>query len=125
MAPGGKREFNEGLFEAAHREIKEETGLRIKNLRIRATGNGFLKDINQELFWHFIVADYAGGKLKNSTTDGELVWLTPKEILSLDNLLAEMKYVLPHVFGNKTNVISYKAVYSKGNKLQSINIETA
>lgn len=45
MAPGGKREFNEGLFEAARREIKEETGLEIKNLRVRATGSAYLTRI--------------------------------------------------------------------------------
>ena len=39
MAPGGKREHNEGLFECARREIKEETGLEITNLRIKASGN--------------------------------------------------------------------------------------
>ena len=38
MAPGGKREQGEGLFEAAHREVMEETGLKIKKLKIRATG---------------------------------------------------------------------------------------
>lgn len=122
MAPGGKREHNEGLFEAAKREIEEETGLKIKNLRIKATGNGYLKDIDQELFWHFIVADYAGGKVKQSD-DGELVWLTPKEILELDNLLAEMKHVLPHTFSKSNEVISYKVVYEKGNKMTSFELE--
>src|SRR5579864_2542948 len=47
MAPGGKREFNEGLFECARREVLEETGLEIKNLRIKVSGNGYLKDLDQ------------------------------------------------------------------------------
>lgn len=50
MAPGGKREFNEGLFVATRREILEETGLTIKNLRIKAVGNAYLKDLDQEVF---------------------------------------------------------------------------
>src|SRR3990170_1054789 len=88
MAPGGHREFNEGLFECAKREIREETGLEIKNLRIKAVGNAFLKDLNQEFFFHFVFADYASGEVKQSIKDGELVWVTPEEMLKLDNLLA-------------------------------------
>lgn len=44
MAPGGKREFNEGLFTATRREVLEETGLQIKNLRIKAVGNAYLRE---------------------------------------------------------------------------------
>lgn len=53
MAPGGKREHNEGLFECARREIFEETGLKIKNLQIKATGNAYLKDLDLEVYFHF------------------------------------------------------------------------
>lgn len=124
MAPGGKREFNEGLFECAKREIKEETGLEIKNLRIKATGNAYLKDLDQELYFHFVVADYAGGELHQNPEDGELVWLTPEEISKLDNLLAEIHEVLPYILTDDNNVISYKAVYEKGNKMTDFILET-
>jgi len=53
MAPGGHREFNEGLFECARREIMEETGLSIAKLRVKAIGNGYLKDLDQEFYFHF------------------------------------------------------------------------
>lgn len=46
MAPGGHIEFNEGIFACAKREIMEETGLSIKNLKIKAVGVGHLQDIN-------------------------------------------------------------------------------
>lgn len=123
MAPGGHREFNEGLFECARREIKEEAGLRIKNLSVKAVGNAFLKDLNQEFYFHFVFADYAGGKLKQNTKDGKLVWLTSKEISRLDNLLAEIHEVLPYIFLNNSKVISYKAVYEKGNKMTEFQLE--
>ncbi len=126
MAPGGRREFNEGLFEAARREIKEETGLEIKNLRIKAAGNAHLKDLNIELYFHFIVAEYAGGKLKKNTDDdGELVWLTTEEIGKLDNLLSETKRVLSHIFKDDDKIVSYKAVYEKGNKMTQFNLESS
>lgn len=123
MAPGGKREFNEGLFEAARREIMEETGLKIKNLRVKAIGNAYLKDLNQELYFHFVFADYAGGKLKQNIEDGELMWLTKEEISKLDNLLSEIRNLLPYLFVNNSRLFSYKAVYEKGNKMVEFQTE--
>ncbi len=123
MAPGGKREFNEGLFSCARREILEETGLIIKNLHIRATGNGYLQDIDQEVFFHFVFADYESGEVLSSPPDGELVWLTPTEILQLDNVLAEIKQVGPYIFANPQQIISYTAVYDSGNHMAEFNLE--
>ncbi len=120
MAPGGHREFNEGLYECASREIEEETGLRIKNIKIRVAGNAFLKDLNEEFYFHLLTADYAGGRLKQKIDDGEFVWLTPKEILILPNLLAELKGILPHIFSNNDKVISYKACMKKAIKCHSL-----
>ena len=123
MAPGGKREFNEGLFECTRREIKEETGLEIHNLRIRATGNAYLKDLDEELYFHFVFADYLSGEIQQYTLDGELVWLTPAEIGKLDNLLAEIHKLMPRLFNDDQTVISYKAVYEKVNKMTDFYIE--
>lgn len=123
MAPGGHREFNEGLFECAKREVLEETGLKIKNLEIKVAGNAYLKDLDEEFFFHFIFADYAGGRLKQKVDDGEFVWLTKSQILKLDNILAELKTTLPIIFKSKTPV-SYTAVYEKGNDLISLHLET-
>lgn len=122
MAPGGHREFNEGLFECSRREILEETGLKIKNLKIKASGNAYLKDIDEEFYFHFIFADYAGGRLKQKVDDGEFIWLTMKEILKKENLLAELTTILPIIEKSK-EIISYKAIYEKGNKLMSLEIE--
>lgn len=123
MAPGGHREFNEGLFACAHREIFEETGLQIKNLQIKATGNAFVKDIDQEFFFHMLVADYAGGELQTNESDGSFKWLTKKEILNLPKLLPELKHILPHVLSNKKNAISYTAYYETGTEMTSFALE--
>jgi ADP-ribose pyrophosphatase YjhB (NUDIX family) len=123
MAPGGKREFNEGLFTAARREILEETGLHIKNLRIKAIGNAYLKDLDQEIFFHFVFADYAGGEVLQNPNDGQLLWLTPEEIEHHPNVLAEIKKVTSYIFQKNSEVISYTAVYEKGNELAEFEIE--
>ena len=124
MAPGGTREFTEGLFSCARREILEETGLKIKNLSVRAVGTAFLKDINQEIHFHFLTADFSSGKLKPETGVGKLMWLKPTEILQLENLLSEHKRILPHVFGKDPRVVSFRCVYSKGNDLEEIVVES-
>ena len=123
MAPGGKREFNEGLFECARREVREETGLEIKNLRIMSTGCGYLKDLDQEVYLHYLSADYASGEVHQHPEDGELVWLTPEEIGKLDNVIAELKEILPYLFKPDSDVISYKAVYEAGNKMTEFILE--
>lgn len=123
MAPGGKREFNEGLFACARREVSEETGLEIKNLRIKVAGNGYLKDLDQEIYFHFIFADYKSGALKQNPENGELVWLTPAEIVKLPNLLAEIHKILPYLFSRSNKVVSYTAVYEKGNEMSEFYLE--
>lgn len=123
MAPGGHLDFNEGLFECARREIREETGLSIKNIKVKAIGTAYLKDLNQELFFHFLTADYGEGKLTQNPNDGELVWLTSKEIEKLPTLLAEIRKVLPYIFRNNNGIISYKATYEKGNDMIEFQIE--
>lgn len=123
MAPGGHREFNEGLIECAKREIYEETGLKIKNIKIKVVGNAYLKDLNTEFYFHLLTADYESGELISHPTDGELKWLSPNEIYKLDNLLAELKEVLSHIFSDSESAISYKAEYEKDNKLTLFELE--
>lgn len=123
MAPGGHIEFNEGLFEATRREVLEETGLAIKNLKVKVVCAAYLEDLDQELFYHFVTGDYAGGKLTFSDHDGEMVWLTSKEIAKLPTLLAEIKEVLPYLFDNTDDVVSFKATYKQGNEMTSFTLE--
>lgn len=125
MAPGGHIEFNEGLYAAARREILEETGLTIKNLRIKVVGNAYLKDLDQELFFYWIMADYAGGELQFTDHDGEMAWLTPEEIAKLPTLLPEMREVVAQLFDNTPEIISYTASYEKGADMTSFILENA
>lgn len=123
MAPGGHIEFNEGLFEAARREVMEETNLNIKDIEVKVVGTAFLKDLDQEFFFHLLVAEYESGELQTSTKDGEFAWLTPEEIIKLPTLLAELHAVLPHIFSKEKSVISYKAEYDSGNVMKSFTLE--
>lgn len=123
MAAGGHREFNEGLFECAKREIFEETGLKIANLRIRATGNAYLKDLDREFFFHMLVADYVSGNVPLTTSDGTFSWMTSSEILQQDNLLSELKQIIPYICDETLPIASYKAVYKVGNNMTYFELE--
>lgn len=122
MAPGGKREFNEGLFTCAKREIKEETGIIIKNIRIKACACAYLEDLKQEIFFHLLFADYKSGRLKKSE-DGKLQWFKSSEILKLPHLLSELRILGEKLFTENKEIITYKAVYKKDNKLKFFRIE--
>lgn len=123
IGPGGHQEFCEGLFQCTRREIKEETGLDIRDIRIRATGIAHLQDIDQEFSFHILTAKYAGGELLEQSNDGEFAWLTLEEISSLENLFAELKYLMPRLAADDSEVLSVRAVYSKGNELVEFEIE--
>ncbi len=70
-----------------------------------------------------MTAKYAGGELIPNPTDGELVWLTPQELCKLDDVLAELKPLIPRLLENSSEVISVRAVYKKGNELLEFEIE--
>jgi 8-oxo-dGTP pyrophosphatase MutT (NUDIX family) len=124
MAPGGKREFNEGLFAATRREVMEETGLTISNLRVRAIGNAYLRDLDQEFYFHFVFADYVSGKEKLETEDGTFEWLSPAEIITKEKMLPEIAKVASHIFDPTKPIVSYTAVYARGIELESFTIES-
>lgn len=69
-------------------------------------------------------ADYAGGELPENPEDGKLEWMTLEEILKLDDLLSELRGVLPIVLGNNPEIISYCAEYEIGNKMIEFKIES-
>lgn len=78
---GGKVDVNENPYIAAKREILEESGLTVKNLKLEA----IILEIDPEkegvnwLIFEFI-ADYESGELTD-TVEGKLVWLPKQELL--------------------------------------------
>jgi len=59
--PGGHLEFNESIETCAKREVLEETGIQIKNLRYGPYTNDIFTDENKHYVTLFVTADYDSG----------------------------------------------------------------
>ena len=104
MGPGGKQDDHEAVNETAAREMLEETGVKVKNLKLRAVGthNHFYKE---KVYLVFIfVADYDGGGLIDSN-EGELEWHGIEELLNEEKIWPDLKIYLPHIIGSDTGVM--------------------
>ena len=62
--PGGHLEFNESVEECAVREVREETGIEIKNLRLGPFTNDVFEKEAKHYVTLFVIAEYASGKAK-------------------------------------------------------------
>ncbi len=77
---GGKVDINEGPLQAAERELFEEAGLKVANVRLEAVLTDIHKDgVNNWQVFHFS-GNYQEGEVPNNIDEGELIWLTPEEI---------------------------------------------
>ena len=62
--PGGHLEFNEEIEECAVREVREETGIEIKNIRRLTFTNDIFEKEKKHYVTLFVISDYASGKVK-------------------------------------------------------------
>ncbi|MBI4118842.1 MAG: NUDIX domain-containing protein [Parcubacteria group bacterium] len=88
LLPGGHIEAGESILEATVREAQEETGLKLKPIKILTFGELIdSKDFHRPA--HFIyfdcIFDVIGGELKLQKDElTESRWLTPSEALKLE-----------------------------------------
>lgn len=93
MSSGRALEFNETIEDCAVREVIEEVGIKIKNIRLLSVTSDFFKDGNHYITIH-LIADYDFGEVKNMEPEKceEIGWFSwdnlPKPLfLSIENLL--------------------------------------
>lgn len=60
--PGGHLEFGESFIETAEREVLEETGLIIKNIRFGAVTNDYFEKENKHYVTIWMLSDYVAGE---------------------------------------------------------------
>jgi 8-oxo-dGTP diphosphatase len=72
--PGGKLDFGEEVFDCAKREVLEETGLKISNLRLGSYTNDYFKDENLHYITLFVLSDKISGTPKIMEPNKCLEW---------------------------------------------------
>ena len=85
--PGGSVEIGETLQQAAEREIREETGIRIRAAKPIYTFDVIERDESEGIRFHYIIvdlsADYVSGELSAGDDAVEARWVTAEEIKTL------------------------------------------
>lgn len=107
---GGKFESGESPEECAAREIKEESGLNAKSIKMKGFITFPIFDGIED--WHvflFVIDDYDGELIDSN--EGKLEWI-PNEKLTEINLWEGDKYFIPWLFEDK--FFSAKFVYEDG-----------
>ena len=67
--PGGHLEFGESLERCAEREVLEETGVKISNIRFFTVTNDIFEKENKHYITVWMVSDYASGEAKVTEPD--------------------------------------------------------
>ena len=96
---GGKTDFHEDIHGSCIREVKEETGLDVLDLKLK----GIIKTILDGRDYSWILFIYTANQFKGDIIDcpeGDLKWIPKDEIFS-QNLIGFIKEVLPHVLDEK------------------------
>ena len=117
---GGKVDSGENPYLAAERELMEEAGIRVKNLRLEAVLMDNVsrvpkyKEVPNWLIFHFS-GEYASGKVRQSH-EGELMWLAPKEIKKQE-MVPSVRSILDHILNPKDGTVFGTFVYDKNGKI--------
>lgn len=86
--PGGVQEVGETLLEAVRREVHEETGLSLSDVRLLDVGDLLEYDDDGRVEYHYVIAYYrchpAAGTLRAGDDAGAARWFTLDEVEALD-----------------------------------------
>jgi len=107
---GGKFEQGESPEECAIREIEEECGLIVKNIKMKGFITFPMFDGKEDWYVFLFTADEFEGELIDSN-EGNLDWIPNEKLIEI-NLWEGDKYFIPWLF--KEKFFSAKFIYENG-----------
>ena len=99
--PGGHLEFNESWEDCAEREVSEETGIKIKNIRFTIATNDIFKEEDKHYITIFMTSDYDSGEVKNMEPDKCEKW----DWFEWNNLPQPLFLPIQNLLKQKFNII--------------------
>lgn len=97
--PGGHLEFNEELEECSKREVMEEAGVNIKNIRFATITNDMFKEEDKHYITIYMLSDYDNGEVKIMEPHKCEKW----DWFDLENLPAPLFLAMQNLMKKKFN----------------------
>jgi ADP-ribose pyrophosphatase YjhB (NUDIX family) len=105
--PGGVVELGERVEDAARREVREEVGLEIDDLKLLGVYDSIIMDSNGSVRYHYVIIEYlAEAKstdVKPSIEVAEYRWVTIEDIDKLDTTPSLRELIRTY----KKDIVSY------------------
>ena len=105
---GGKLEAGESPFDCARREVLEETGLTLENIRYRGIIT-FVSNIYGTDYMHLFSSDSFVGEIKKDCDEGNLEWIKKQDLYSLP--MWEGDKIFLELLDTEERFFSLKLVY--------------
>lgn len=116
---GGKFEAGETPYECARREIMEEVGVEVPNLKYRGIVT-FVSDLYGTEYMHLFVSDGYVGEIKQVCDEGNLEWVDKSKVNELP--IWEGDKIFFRLLDEEPRFFSLKLVY-EGDSLISHTLE--
>lgn len=107
---GGHVERGEDIYSAALRELREEAGIEVHDLRLRAVLHVDAGSPHPGVLVFVFTAVYAGGEPR-PTSEGTLHWVSRGQVLGLD-LVEDLRELLPRLWAHPREAPPFFARYA-------------